>query len=347
MKRRLFLFLGMFCSAFNLFSQCDSMNGCRMNDMDMNSVAVLDGHQHKAGMWMFSYSYMNSLMQNNYSGITKVSDQSIFEKYIMSPINMRMDIHMLTGMYGVSNKLSLMVMLNYNYRNMDMKMLSGQMNMGMGSPSMTMKSTSRGLGDTKVSSRYNLVSTKGHSLTADVGLSLPTGSINKTEKDDLTRYGEKQVYMMQTGSGTFDLLPGITYSYRKTTYTLGAQATAVIHPYYNRQGYKLGNEFSVSAWSAYEWLKNTSVYLRLNYNMSGQIQGADPGISTPLEPAADTKNYGGSLLKGFFGMAYFFHDGFLKNTKIAAEFGLPVYQNFNGIQIATSYNSMISWTLIF
>jgi len=322
-----------------------------MNEIDINPAAILNGHQHMAGMWMFSYNYMYSNMQNNYSGTTKVSDQTIFEKYVMSPTYMRMDMHMLMGMYGISNKLSLMFMVNYLYMNMNMKMLSGQMNMnnmpGMGSSTMDMTSTSQGFGDTKISGMYNLLSKNCHSLIADIGLSIPTGSINKTDKDYTTFYGQKQAYNMQTGSGTFDFMPGITYVYRQNSYALGAQTMSVIHPYYNSQGYKLGNELTLNTWAAYEWWQRVSASVRLNYNVVGQIQGSDASIPAPFEPATDSKNYGGSQLKSFIGLVYFFHDDFLKNDKIAAEYGIPLYQNFNGTQTATNYNLIISWVLTF
>ena len=343
MRRVLFLLLGILCFADNLFSQGEAMNCFNMNNMDMNSV--LDGPQHKAGMWMFIYSCMDSRIQNNFSGTTKVNDQFIFDRYLMSPENMQMDMHMLSGMYGVSDKLTLMVMLNYNYMSMNMKMLSGQMNMNGMLSSTGMKSTSQGLGDTKISGIYNLISAKGHFLSAVLGMSLPTGSIYKTEKDNLEFYGDRQVYMMQTGSGTFDLAPGLTYLYRPDKYALGTQVTTVIHPYYNRQGYKLGNEFSVNTWASYEWIKNTGLTFRLNYNLTGQIQGFDSTISIPLEPAADPKNYGGSFLKGYIGLAHSFQEGPFRNQKVAAELGIPLYQNFNGIQSSTSYNLMISWIL--
>ena len=342
MKRLLVLFLGMLCYTANSFSQTEAMHCC-----NMNSSNVLNGHQTQAGMWMFSYSYMNSFMQNNYTGTTKVSDQTIFEKYLMSPVNMHMDMHMLTGMYGLSDKLSVMVMVDYNSMSMEMKMLPGGMNMGMGSSPMTMKSTSHGFGDTKISGIYQFYSFNGHSISADLGLSLPTGSINKTEKVDISHYGDKVPYMMQTGSGTFDWFPAISYNYLRTKYSIGAEATALIRPYFNRLGYKLGNEFSVNTWTTYEWLKNTTVTLRLNYTVAGRIQGSDPDISAVTEPAADPQNYGGSFLKGYLGLAYYFTDGSLKNTKISAEFGLPVYQYFNGVQTANKFNSMISWALMF
>lgn len=322
-----------------------------MNEIDINPASILNSQQHKAKMWMFAYNYMNSVMQNNYFGTAKIVDQAIFEKYIMSPATMRMDMHMLMGRYNVSNKLSLIFTVNYLYMNMDMKMLSGQMDMtnmpGMGSSTMDMTSTSHGFGDTKISGMYNLLSRTGHSLIADVGLSIPTGSINKTDKDIIPLYGQKLAYNMQTGSGTFDFIPGITYIYRPKAYALGAQAISVIHPYYNSLGYKLGNELTVNTWAAYEWWQSLSASVRINYNVSGHIQGYDASIPPSLEPSADPKNYGGSFIKGFIGLAYFFYDDFLKNNKVAAEFGIPLYQNFNGIQAATNYNLTISWALTF
>ena len=103
----------------------------------------------------------------------------------------------------------------------------------------------------------------------------------------------------------------------------------------------MGNELIVNTWAAYEWWKRVSASIRLNYNVVGQIQGSDASIPAPFEPASDPKNYGGSQLKGFVGLAYFFHDDFLKNNKIAVEYGIPLYQNYNGIQAATNYNLII------
>jgi len=212
---------------------------------------------------------------------------------------------------------------------------------------MEMSTTSKGIGDTKISGLYRLLSMNGHYLIADIGLSIPTGSINKKEKDDINLYGEKQVYMMQTGSGTFDFLPGLTYLYRQNAYALGVQASSIIHPYYNNCGYKLGNELTLNSWASYQWMQKISASLRLNYTFSGQIQGFDSAISPSNEPAADPKNYGGSFFKGFIGMAYFFNNDFLKHNKIAVEYGIPIYQNFNGIQTATRYNLTISYVLTF
>ncbi len=323
------------------------MQSCGMTVKDISPAGIDYSHIHKAGNWMFSYSYMNSMLQHNYSGSSKISDQKVFEKYVMLPVNMQMDMHMLMSMYGITDKLSLICMFSYIYMNMDMTMLSGEMNMDMGSSDMNMSSTSQGFGDTKITAVYSLYSSNGKSLIANVGISVPTGSINKTEVDLTTIYGDRVAYMMQTGSGTFDFLPGISYIYRKMDSQIGFQAESVIHSYYNHNGYKLGNELDLNSWAAYSFWKNFSCSFRLNYELSGKIQGADPEVFAPLEPDADPKNYGGSFLNGFIGANYFFYDDFLKNNKIAAEFGIPIYQNYKGIQEAPNYNLIFSWSIMF
>ena len=211
----------------------------------------------------------------------------------------------------------------------------------------SMSNTMQGIGDLKISGIYNLFSLNDRLLNATLGISLPVASINKTEKQNMDMYGEKLVYMMQGGSGTIDFLPALTYLMNRNRYSFGAQASSVIHPYFNANGYKLGDELALDSWLAHQWLDKISVWLRINYHLQGRIQGIDSQIPTITEPAADPKNYGGNFVNAYTGIAYFFHKGFLANSKIAGEFGLPIYQYFNGIQASPIYNLNISWIVTF
>jgi hypothetical protein len=266
----------------------------------------------------------------------------------MSPVNMSMDMHMLMFIYDISDKLSITVMGYYNFMTMNMKMLPGQMHMPGMNPAITnMSSTMKGIGELKISGIYNLYSSNDRLLNASLGISLPVASINKTEKKNMEMYGEKLVYMMQGGSGTIDFLPAITYLVNHNHYSFGAQASSLIHPYFNSNDYKLGNEFILDSWVAHQWMDKISVSLRLNYHLQGRIQGIDSQIPTIYEPSADPKNYGGNFVNAYTGVEYFFHKGFLANSKIAGEIGLPIYQYFNGIQTSPIYNLNISWILTY
>ena len=318
---------------------------------NLSPAGIMTGHQHMAHMWMFSYSFMSSIWNGNLSGSSKVNDTYIFEKYVMAPKQMQMDEHMLMGMYGLSDKLSIMLMLNYQVMNMIMNMLTSSMQMAgtmnMSTTSTEMQTKSHGFGDTKIYASYNLLSGKSRSVVLDVGMSIPTGSTTKTEQYNEMIYGQRLSYMMQLGSGTFDLLPGITYNYHKQNFSWSAQLSSILHPYYNHAGYKLGNELTLNTWAAYQWTHWFSSSFRISANSAGKIQGSDTQIYESVEPAAAHSNYGGKTVTALVGINYFFKDDLLQNSKIAAELGIPLYQYLNGIQLASKYSLYITWLMNF
>ena len=42
-------------------------------------------------------------------------------------------------------------------------------------------------------------------------------------------------------------------------------------------------------------------------------------------------------------MAYNFNTGFIKNNRISLEYGLPLYQNTNGIQLKSTSVFNVTW----
>jgi hypothetical protein len=334
-----------------MVAQNNSISCACDEQKNLSPAGIMTGHQHMAHMWMFSYSYMSSILNGNLSGSSKVNDNYIFEKYVMAPKQMQMDMHMLMGMYGLSDKLSVMLMLNYQAMNMNMDMLTGSMQMtgtmNMSTTSTAMQSKSHGFGDTKIYASYNLLSGNSRSVVIDIGVSIPTGSITKTEQYNEMIYGQRLSYMMQLGSGTFDLMPGVTYMYHKQNFSWSTHLSSILHPYYNSAGYKLGNELVLDTWAAYQWAHWFSSSFRFSANSAGKIQGSDAQIYGSLEPAATGSNYGGKALTALVGINYFFKDDLLQNSKIAAEFGIPLYQYVNGIQLASIYSLYITWFMNF
>jgi hypothetical protein len=150
-------------------------------------------------------------------------------------------------------------------------------------------------------------------------------------------------YMMQLGSGTLDFSPGITYTYIKNNFSWSTSLTSVMHPFYNKAGYKLGNALILDTWAAYHWVHRLTSTLRFSAGNTGYIQGNDAHIYESVEPASDPSNYGGKTVTGLVGLNYFFKDELLKNSKIALEFGLPLFQDLNGIQLATKRSIYMTW----
>jgi hypothetical protein len=329
---------------------CDSMQCC-CDRIDLNPSGIMIGHRHSRGKWMFSYRYMNMQTKDNMSGTSKVNDDMVFQNYIMSPKNMNMDMHMVMAMYGITNRLSLMAMLNYNVLSMNMNMLPGSMQMQMNGMTMAnmdathMTTRTAGLGDTRVYATYSLIDKSIHQLIFSAGINIPTGSIQMKGDDKSMLPGQRLPYMMQLGSGTYDLLPGVTYLLRKETFTWGTQVTGVFRPGYNAVGYAYGNEVTATSWLAYRVLPWMSASARLEANCADVIYGKDPNQFEVMEPDSKSTNYGGKRASGYFGLNVYLKK--FAGSKFSFEYGLPFYQNLNGTQQSMHSILYAGWGLSF
>jgi len=336
-------------------AQTDSTTVCETHCCCSKEVAlpagVMLGHVHAKGEWMLSYRYMNMAMQGIQQGISAISANHVYVNYLTVPVEMRMHMHMFMGMYGVSNRLTLMAMLNYNSNLMHMQMFGGGANHAHdhgASSAAEHHMNSMGIGDIKLYGIYAIINQTKHKLMLNTGVSLPTGSITmQGDADGMASYIDKNLpYMMQLGSGTFDVLPGLTYLYHRRTSTFGAQCNANIHLGYNSVGYSLGNELSVSTWYAYRWLSFLSSSIRADFTATESIYGSDATLYYFNEPAANPNNYGGKRASFYIGSAWQPSSGKLQNWQLAAEFGMPVYQYVNGIQSPSKYfiNANLNFT---
>ncbi len=331
------------------YSQTDSLQCCHecFCSIDPTPSGVMISHVHEKGQWMFSYRYMSMNMGNMLSGTEKVSDDRIFSDYLMSSGNMHMNMHMLMAMYGLSNRLTLMGMLNYNNSTMEMKMLSGTSHTHNGVSSDEMDNTvnAAGIGDLKIHALYGLINGNRHHLLLSVGFNIPTGKINLEGKTNTMYADQRLPYAMQAGSGTYDLMPTVNYLFQKGRISWSSQISSMIRTGYNNVGYRLGNEVSTNHWLALRWAKNFSSSVRMEYSASEYIKGRDKTLYSGYEPAANPYNYGGKRMTGFVGTNFHFVKGFLKGNRICVEYGLPLYQNLNGPQMGVNSYLNASWNI--
>lgn len=85
----------------------------------------------------------------------------------------------------------------------------------------------------KVSALIGLMESGNNKVHLNIGVSLPTGSTSETGTilaPNGTRPTVRLPYAMQLGSGTYDLLPGITYNGGQGLAKWGAQLAGVIRP---------------------------------------------------------------------------------------------------------------------
>ena len=303
-------------------------------------IGVMGDHTHKKGEFMISYRFMSMPMEDNLIGTDEISSDQIVTEVSnvfgmpptlrVVPERMTMNMHMVGAMYAVSDKLTLMGMTMFLSSEMDHTTYQGMAGTTVLGEFTTETS---GIGDTRITALYK-ISEFSH---VNLGISIPTGSIEETGQI-LTPMNERPTprlpYPMQLGSGTRDLLPAITYANRSEQFGWGAQANAVIRLGENEFDYSLGNKLGVTTWGSYlltDWL---STSLRLDFMNLGDIDGRDENIAAPVQ-TANPAFIGGTRLDALIGINLIGQGGFVRNQRIAAEFGLPVYQDLNGPQLQT------------
>ncbi len=328
---------------------------------DHAPIGVMGDHMHKQGDWMFSYRFMHMNMNDNRQGRNNVEPATVattvpnrFSSTAgqpptlrVVPLEMTMNMHMLGGMYAPTDWLTLMVMGQYLEKDMEHVTFAG----GMGSaPLGRFDTASSGWGDTKISSLIRLYEDDTHHVHLNAGLSLPTGSIDETD-DVLTpmnmRPTLRMPYAMQLGSGTFDALPGITYTGRQNVWGWGAQYTAQIPlESENDEGYRWGDKHSVSAWGSYDWQQWLSTSARLTGTTQDSIHGIDPNIVAPVQ-TANPDNYGGEQVDLSVGINLLNPGGKLQGLRMGIEGSVPVYRNLNGTQLETDYTVTVGLQMAF
>ena len=154
-------------------------------------------------------------------------------------------------------------------------------------------------------------------------------------------------YGMQLGSGTYDLLPGLTYYGHAGDWGWGVQYSAQIPlESENSQGYSWGDKHSVTGWGSYEWAPWISTSLRVTGTTQDEIDGIDASIMGP-NPVADPDNFGGEVVEAGFGVNLMGQSGALQGQRVAFEVSAPLYQDTNGLQVERDYSFTVGWQYAF
>lgn len=325
---------------------------------DHAPIGVMGDHRHEQGEWMVSYRYMRMDMDGNRDGTDTLSPDEIvttvpnrFAGNPMMPPTLRvvpetmtMNMHMAGAMYGLTDRVTVMGMVNWLSSEMDHITYQG----GMGTTRLGSFTTeSEGFGDSSITAIIGLDdgSDPDWQMNVNAGLSIPTGSITETA-DVLTpmnmRPTLRMPYAMQLGSGTWDLKPALTMRRDAGPWSFGAQGAATIRLGENDEGYALGDRYEATAWAAYEVAHWISLTGRLKGVTQGSIDGIDSEIMAPVQ-TADPDNYGGETLEALAGVNLVGQTGALRGHRLAFELGLPVYRDLNGPQMETDMTLTVGW----
>ena len=256
------------------------------------------------------------------------------------PTEMTMDMHMLGVMYAPTDQLTLMGMTSYQNKSMTHITFAGPMGTNrLGE----FKTNTSGIGDTRISALYGLTPHHApHRLHVNLGVSLPTGSIDEEDRvltPMNTQPALRVPYPMQLGSGTYDLLTGVTYAGAEAAWGWGAQLSAVTRLGDNDEGYTLGDEYSLKGWMSYLVSDSVSVSGRIGAMDKGNIDGIDDAIMAPVQ-TADPSSQGGQRIDFGLGVNYLLP---APGHRLAVEASIPIYQDLDGPQMELDWSLTLGW----
>ncbi len=306
--------------------------------LDVNAVNILEAHIHKKDEWMVGYRFMHMGMQGNLSAEQQISNADVLKQYKIAPTAMDMEMHMASLMYAPTDDITLMAMMPYLRNAMTLVNRKGK----------RFTTKSEGLGDLKLMVNAVAFRTKWdeHIISLKGGLSLPTGSINKHD-DTPVGLHQKLPYPMQLGSGTFDFLPGISYTGLTQDWGWGTQMIGTIRTGKNSDHYRLGDRLDSSLWVSRIWTNWISTSLRMNGQWWGNIKGADPELNPKMMPTANPEIRGGKRIDLLLSVELYDPQGLFKGQHLGVEIGLPVYQSLDGPQLEMDWKISAGWQWTF
>jgi len=322
-------------------------------------IGVMGDHTHAQGEWMLSYRYMNMAMKGHRAGTESLSSEEVFEAgYEVAATKMDMQMHMLGAMYGVNDRVTLMGMLSYVRKDMELVAAASSSHHGHSSHHAQMMGhsdeashsghsnhhghSSEGWGDFQFGAMFDLGSFSSkfaqcrHRWHFNALVSLPTADVSHQENANFLPYG------MQSGSGTWDLKPTLTYLGQSDSFSWGAQFGAIIRLDENESGFRYGDQFSATTWLARPITGSISLSGRLSYRSEEAIEGLYNGSHGMGAPPLRTANYGGEFIEASVGLNFYF-----AGHRFALEFTTPLEQDLNGVGMERDYSLSCGWQKAF
>jgi hypothetical protein len=203
--------------------------------------------------------------------------------------------------------------------------------------------TTAGIGDTVLAGLVRVINTPMTDIHVGLGVSVPTGEVDIKMTD-----GQFMHYGMQTGSGTWDYQPSVTYMGHLADWSWGAQVSGILRgegP--NETGYRLGNVVQSTAWTSYRLRDWLSASVRGVYTRQGYIYGQFDPLPAVTGPMDHPDSYGGRYFDAGLGLSAAVPGRALQGDRIIAEWLQPVSEDVNGYQPERDGSLTVTWTFSF
>ncbi|MEZ4455337.1 MAG: hypothetical protein R2882_02120 [Gemmatimonadales bacterium] len=304
-------------------------------------IGVMGDHRHEAGEVMLSYRFMRMSMQGSRLGSARIADAEIVsasgQNFTVTPTEMPMTMHMFGAMVAPSDRITLMAMLPVISKDMTHLTRAGG----------SFTTSSSGIGDVSLAAMIGLADWGNQTAFLTLGASAPTGSITAQDVLPTSNGAAVQLpYPMQLGTGSWGVLPGITWLGEAADWSWGGQAKGAFNLGDNDRGWKVGNKGTATFWGARRLNQTVSASLRVAGSTWGDISGQDAAASVnpAVVPTARPDLRGGTRFDAGIGLNLSFPKA--RGLRFAGEFLVPMYQNLHGPQLETDWQLVAGIQLV-
>jgi len=274
------------------------------------------------GHWTFSYRFVE--MKNEGLGDDRGSIDPagiLGAPYTEVPTKQVSQVHVVGVAYAPLDRLTFELSLPYESLTQNLLTASGNE-----------QTSSSGIGDARFVFVVPFIANGDQATDMTLGFTFPTGAIEQNDAG-----GDRLPYSMQLGSGTWDLVWGITYTGREGRLGWGGEIDGVYRIGDNVLGYTKGTVYEASAWLTamlHEWVTLTG---RIGWSRRTNVSGADPSLDPSVSPANDPMKQGWNRLDVGPGANVYLP--VLGGQRLAFEAMFPVLQVLSGPQLERD------WTL--
>lgn len=287
----------------------------------------------QAGKWMVGYQFMVESMDGSLVGTAVTTSAKTLEHFFATPTDMSMKMHMGMVMYAPTDRLTLMALLPYVQKNMNHLTVDGA----------RFTERTAGIGDVELRGMYSIFDRQEPRqwLLLSGGVGLPTGSI------DATMAGMRLEYPMQIGSGTFSVLPGVTYLGQVLPWGWAADFGSTVRVGRNDNGYRLGDRYQLGGSITRQFRNSMSASGGIRGERWGNIRGADATLDVTDEPTKDPLLQGGRRLSALLGLTVHPEGGILRGQHFHIQAEVPVAQSLEGPQLRRRWVVRLGWQVEF
>ena len=189
-------------------------------------IGMTGDHTLKAGTMLVSYRYNTTNYLGNLNGTHPLGNADVLAQFPLAPTRMRAQTHLMLLEYGLTDDFTILGQLPIQENSIDFISRAGT----------AARDPNTQLGDIKLSGLYVLKRWNRQQIHLNLGMNIPVGLINTL--NNFPVFGAARLtYPVRTSSGSYALMPGLTYRGQPEFCTRRVQAMGTIRTGRNNNGY--------------------------------------------------------------------------------------------------------------